>query len=188
MKSEASLKELSALTTDVSLQEKAKLHALEKIDQNKQSILKKVMSSMKPNSVHSGAKTHSSRSSSRRSELIALKQAEAESAKIKLKYTQQEAALLKQKAESEANLQVLSQQKAFEADAAEVKVLQEHDVEGSDGSESHVAPDIKFKLQTLPVVKPDNLVQEFIKKSTNNPTVSDTNMGENLCKFLLKKD
>ena len=60
-----------------------------------------------------------------------MKQAEAESAKIKLKYTQQEAALLKQKAESEANLQVLSQQKAFEADAAEVKVLQEHDVEGS---------------------------------------------------------
>ncbi|KAH3859935.1 hypothetical protein DPMN_102756 [Dreissena polymorpha] len=146
------------------------------------------MSSMKPNSVHGGVKTHSSRSSSRRSELIALKQAEAESAKIKLKYTQQEAALLKQKAESEVNLQVLSQQKAFEADAAEVKVLQEHDVEGSDGSESHVAPDIKFKLQTLPVVKPDNLVQEFIKKSTNNPTVSDTNMGENLCKFLLKKD
>ncbi|KAH3817462.1 hypothetical protein DPMN_118998 [Dreissena polymorpha] len=103
-----------------------------------------------------------------------------------MKYTQQEAALLKQKAESEANLQVLSQQKAFEADAAEVKVLQEHDVEGSDGSESHVAPDIKFKLQTLPVLKPDNLVQEFIKKSTNNPTVSDTYMGENLCKFLLK--
>ncbi|KAH3702441.1 hypothetical protein DPMN_077458 [Dreissena polymorpha] len=143
---------------------------------------------MKLNSVHGGVKTHSSRSSSRRSELIALKQAEAESAKIKLKYTQQEAALLIQKAESEANLQVLSQQKAFEFDAAEVKVLQEHDVEGSDGSESHVAPDIKFKLQTLPVVKPDNLVQEFIKKSTNNPTVSDTNIRENLCKFLLKKD
>ncbi|KAH3817393.1 hypothetical protein DPMN_118927 [Dreissena polymorpha] len=45
---------------------------------------------MKPNSVHGGVKTHSSRSSSRRSELIALKQAEAESAKIKLKYTQQQ--------------------------------------------------------------------------------------------------
>ncbi|KAH3777169.1 hypothetical protein DPMN_178606 [Dreissena polymorpha] len=173
----------------MSLQEKANLHALEKIDQNKQSILKKVISSMKPNSVHGGVKTHSSRSSSRRSELIALKQAEAESAKIKLKYTQQEAALLKQKAESEANLQVLSQQKAFEADAAEVKVLQEHDVEGSDGSESHVTTDIKFKLQTLPVVKHENnLVQEVMNKSTNNPTVSDTNMGENLCKFLLKKD
>ncbi|KAH3817463.1 hypothetical protein DPMN_118999 [Dreissena polymorpha] len=57
VKSEASLKELSALTTDVSLQEKAKLHALEKIDQNKQSIFKKVMSSMKPNSVHDGVKT-----------------------------------------------------------------------------------------------------------------------------------
>ncbi|KAH3737551.1 hypothetical protein DPMN_044144 [Dreissena polymorpha] len=69
------------------------------------------------------------------SELIALKQAEAESAKIKQKYTQQEAAPLKQKAESEANFQVLSQQKAFEAAAAEIKVLQEHDVEGSDGSE-----------------------------------------------------
>ena len=48
------------------------------------------------------------------SELIALKQAEAESAK-------------KQKAESEANFQVISQQKAFEAAAAEIKVLQEHD-------------------------------------------------------------
>ncbi|KAH3810685.1 hypothetical protein DPMN_139080 [Dreissena polymorpha] len=91
------------------------------------------MSSMKPNSVHGGVKTHSSRSSSR-SELIALKQAEAKSAKIKLKYTQQEAVLLKQKAESEGNLQVLSQQKAFEAVAAEVKVLKEHDVKGSDGS------------------------------------------------------
>ncbi|KAH3835913.1 hypothetical protein DPMN_109281 [Dreissena polymorpha] len=146
------------------------------------------MSSMKPNSVHGGVKIHNSRSSSRMSELIALKQAEAESAKIKLKLTQQEAALLKQKTESEANLQVLSQQKAFKADAAEVKVLQEHDVESSDGSESHVAPDITFKLQTLPVLKPDNLVQEFTKKSTNNPTVSDTNMGENLCKFLLKND
>ncbi|KAH3841477.1 hypothetical protein DPMN_114941 [Dreissena polymorpha] len=61
------------------------------------------MSSMKPNSVHGGVKTHSLRSSSRRSELIALKQAEAESAKIKLKYPQQEAALLNQKAESEAS-------------------------------------------------------------------------------------
>ncbi|KAH3742421.1 hypothetical protein DPMN_049164 [Dreissena polymorpha] len=47
------------------------------------------MSSMKPNSVHDGVKTHGSRSSSCRSELIALKQ----SVKIKLKYTQQEAAL-----------------------------------------------------------------------------------------------
>ncbi|KAH3866635.1 hypothetical protein DPMN_029733 [Dreissena polymorpha] len=77
---------------------------------------------MKPNSVHGGVKTHSSRSSSRRSELLALKQAEAESAKIKLKYTQQEAAFLKQKAESEANLQVLSQEKAFEASASNCKL------------------------------------------------------------------
>ena len=47
---------------------------------------------MIPNSVHGSVKTHSSRSS--RSEHIALKQAEAESAKIQLKYTctQQEAA------------------------------------------------------------------------------------------------
>ncbi|KAH3884318.1 hypothetical protein DPMN_008297 [Dreissena polymorpha] len=108
------------------------------------------------------------------SELITLKQAEAESAKIKQKYTQQEAALLKQKAESEANFQVISQQKAFEAAAAEIK--------------HEALMDIKFKLQTLPVVKPDNLVQDYIKKSTKNPTVSDTNIGENLCKFLLKKD
>ncbi|KAH3693574.1 hypothetical protein DPMN_081008 [Dreissena polymorpha] len=79
------------------------------------------------------------------SELIALKQAEAESAKIKQKYTQQEAAPLKQKAESEANFQVLSQQKAFEAAAAEIKVLQEHDVEGSDGSESHPSFQQMFK-------------------------------------------
>ncbi|KAH3896768.1 hypothetical protein DPMN_020949 [Dreissena polymorpha] len=40
----------------------------------------KVMSSVKPNYVHGSVKTHSSRSS--RSELIAFKQAEAESAKI----------------------------------------------------------------------------------------------------------
>ncbi|KAH3891654.1 hypothetical protein DPMN_015759 [Dreissena polymorpha] len=66
---------------------------------------------MKPNSVY-GVKF---------SELIALKQAEAESAKIRQKYTQQKAALLKHKAESEANFQVLSQQKAFEAAAAEIK-------------------------------------------------------------------
>ncbi|KAH3869293.1 hypothetical protein DPMN_032456 [Dreissena polymorpha] len=71
------------------------------------------------------------------SELITLKQAEAESAKIKQKYTQQEAALLKQKAESEANFQVLSQQKAFEAAAAEIK--------------HEALMDIKFKLQTLPM-------------------------------------
>jgi len=90
--SEASLKELSALTTNALLQEKPKLHALENIDEITQSIMTKVMSSMKPNSVHGSVKTHSSRSS--RSELIALKQAEAESAKIQLKYTftQQEAA------------------------------------------------------------------------------------------------
>ncbi|KAH3847185.1 hypothetical protein DPMN_089502 [Dreissena polymorpha] len=66
---------------------------------------------MKPNSVY-GVKF---------SELIALKQAEAESAKIKQKYTQQETALLKQKAESEAIFQVLSRQKAFEAAAAKIK-------------------------------------------------------------------
>ncbi|KAH3783765.1 hypothetical protein DPMN_161713 [Dreissena polymorpha] len=99
---------------------------------------------MKPNSVHGSAKTHSWRSS--RSELVALKQelkqAEAEYAKIKLNYTQQEEALLKQKAELEANLKVLSQQKAFEAAAEEVKVLQEQDVDGSDGSDGHVEPDI----------------------------------------------
>ncbi|KAH3753691.1 hypothetical protein DPMN_188334 [Dreissena polymorpha] len=73
------------------------------------------------------------------SELIALKQAEAESAKIKQKYTQQEAALLKQKGR-------------FRSEFSKIKVLQEHDVEGSDGSESHVAPDIQFKLQTLPIM------------------------------------
>jgi hypothetical protein len=40
--SEASLKELSALTTNALLQEKAKLHALENIDEIKQSIMTKV--------------------------------------------------------------------------------------------------------------------------------------------------
>ena len=40
--SEASLKELSALTTNALLQEKPKLHALENIDEIKQSIMTKV--------------------------------------------------------------------------------------------------------------------------------------------------
>jgi hypothetical protein len=43
-------------------------------------------------------------------------------------------------------------------------------------------------LQILPVVKPDDLVQDYVNKSTNNITVSDTNIGENMCKFLFKKD
>ncbi|KAH3690463.1 hypothetical protein DPMN_192090 [Dreissena polymorpha] len=76
---------------------------------------------------------------------------------------------------------------AFETAAAEVKVVQEQDIDGSDGSDGHVEPDVKFKLQTMPVVKPDHLVQEYINKSTNNPTVSDNNIGENICKFLFKK-
>ncbi|KAH3846290.1 hypothetical protein DPMN_088590 [Dreissena polymorpha] len=48
-----------------------------------------------------------------------------------------EAALLKQKAESEANFRVLSKQKAFEAAAAEIK--------------HEALMDIQFKLQTLPM-------------------------------------
>ncbi|KAH3898352.1 hypothetical protein DPMN_022581 [Dreissena polymorpha] len=92
-------------------------------------------------------------------------------------------------AELEANLEskVLSQQKAFETAAAEIKVVQEQDVDGSDGSNGHVEPDVKFILQTFPVVKPDDLVQDYINKSTNNPTVSDNNIEENMCKFLCKK-
>ncbi|KAH3896863.1 hypothetical protein DPMN_021045 [Dreissena polymorpha] len=90
----------------------------------------------------------------------------------------------KQNAELEANLKILSQQKAFKTAAAEVKVVQEQDVDGSDGSDGHVEQDVKFKLQTLPVVKPDDIVQDYINKSTNNPTVSDNNIGENMCTFL----
>jgi len=93
-----------------------------------------------------------------------------------------------QNAELEANLLVLFQQKAFETAAAKVKVVQEQDVDGSDGSDGHVKLDVKFKLQILPVVKPDDLVQDYVNKSTNNITVSDTNIGENMCKFLFKKD
>ncbi|KAH3828053.1 hypothetical protein DPMN_130002 [Dreissena polymorpha] len=102
------------------------------------------------------------------SELIALKQAEAESAKIKQKYTQQEAAPLKQKAESEANFQVLSQQKAFEAAAAEIKVLQEHDVSESHryGKAEIVHQSITRRIESFPQL-PANVQERWAAKAND---------------------
>ncbi|KAH3689709.1 hypothetical protein DPMN_191994 [Dreissena polymorpha] len=61
----------------------------------------------------------------------------------------------------------------------EVYLCAEQDVDGSDGSDGHVEPDVKFKWQTLPVVKPDDLIQDYINKSTNKPTM-DTSASEEM--------
>lgn len=210
----SSIEELEVLLLEQAVRQTEFDKFIELIEITKKKILEQVMASIKSNKSVKSLKTLTSKSrKSVSSELIALKMAEAEAAKVKVQFAEKEAVLLKlkaeveekekiataaiarQKATLEADLNILNQHKVAAAAAAEVKVLEERS-EGSVLSDSDLND-----LRHIPVTEPKRLVEDYLEgillpehseKIVKQPEITvkakvDT-VGDDLCKFLLKKD
>lgn len=160
------------------------------IESTKQEILKQVLSSINSNqSVRSSVRS-SKRSSARSvgsSDTLAKKRAEAEAAKVKVQFAEAEAAIIKQKAFLDADLNVLKHQKEAAATAAEVKVLERSAVW------SDVGDNESDLLKHIPVSDPKQLVEKYLEtvqipQQYERKNVKNQNIGNELSKFLLKKD